>query len=420
MHTLTYHPSSIKGSPVVTVPASKSISNRLLLLNALHNHCLTIHNLSTSEDTLLLSSILSRYFSRATHDTPFTCDCGNAGTVLRFLTAFFSFCPGGVYRIECSTAMKARPIYPLVDALRRSGCRIGYLEQEGYPPLEITGHPPSGTLQMMTKGGVSSQYITALLLMGSRYGLNLEIKGTPVSSSYIEMTLNIFNHLNIAYRETIDGIAVTGQALSSGRISCEHDWSSAGPWYVFNALSPVGSSLRIEGLIRDSIQGDAVLAHFFKAFGVVTAYDHEGITLEKHREPEGKQLAFHIGDTPDTAPYLLAAAAACRLKMKLRGTEHLRFKESDRVMSMQKALEPANVTIREYQPGMLLMDAQQANLHKPLTVNPVGDHRIAMAMAPLVVKTGTMYMKNPKVTGKSYPNFWTQLKKCGVTVYQHP
>lgn len=419
MNQLTCYSSSLAEAPVVKVPASKSISNRLLMLSALHGQNLSIKNLSSSEDTMLLSGILCEYFSKGSHDKPFIFNCGNAGTVLRFLTAFFSFRSGGIYYLACNTPMKSRPIYPLVDSLRRIGCHIEYLEKPGYPPLKIMGQSPSRPLHMVADGSVSSQFITALLLVGSRFGLHLEVKGALVSASYIEMTLNLFSRLNISYQKTHFGISLEGQFLPAVEAVCEYDWSSAAPWYVFMALRSSGSKLHISGLEEKSIQGDAVLARFFRSFGVTTSYGRGGITLEKQLGPTCQGLSFHVGSTPDTAPYLLAAAAACGLKMELRGVGHLRIKESDRIISMQKALEPANVSLREASPGIIQMDAQQATLNKHLIINPMEDHRIAMAMAPLVIKTNKMTIHNPKVTGKSYPNFWDELKKCGINVYQH-
>jgi len=401
---------TISNNPLLKVPASKSISNRLLILNALSGNKLTIKNLSDSEDTLLLESLLEKY---AHNERQFNCQ--NAGTVFRFLTAFLSF-QSGIFFLTGNSAMKKRPIHPLVDAIKSIDERIEIIYQEkfGYPPLKIHGTNINKEIKTTIDSSISSQFITALIMAGIRHGITLKIEKEPASLSYIQMTLMLLEKLNIHYQFRDDTIILPSQKVQEQEIVVEYDWSSAAPWYVLTSTMHKGFSLLINGLQEKSIQGDKKLSSLFKPLGVQTTYHNDFIKLQKTAHPYIQDLTYDIKDIPDTALYLLTAYAANKIDLTLTGTYHLRYKESDRIEAMQQELSKLGTKLE-------LLSPDSIKLHSPIsfetknniTINSHGDHRIAMAFAPLATLIKNLSISEADTVAKSYPNFWVELKKCG-------
>ncbi|MFW6019083.1 MAG: 3-phosphoshikimate 1-carboxyvinyltransferase [Bacteroidales bacterium] len=414
MNRLTIYKSLIANKvPLIKVPASKSISNRLLVLNAVFDNKLTIQNLSKSEDTLLLQSLLEQY-SRNIHHF----NCHNAGTVFRFLTAFLSFQPG-IFYLTGSYAMKKRPIYPLVDAIKKidSSIKITYPEKYGFPPLEIRGTHVNQEIETNIDSSISSQFITALLITGIQKGVTLNIGNKPASYSYIQMTLMLLEKLGIQYHRYKNTLRIPAQQLQQQAIWVEYDWSSAAPWYVLTSIMHKGYSLQIDGLHKESIQGDTALNNLFNHLGVQTNYTGDSIVLHKTSDPPARALELDTTDIPDTVLYLLTACAANKIELTLTGISHLRYKESDRIKAMQKELKKLgaelDVTIKD---TIKLHPAESINTKNDIIINPHGDHRIAMAFAPLAGIIDDLSIHDPDSVKKSYPNFWLEFQKCGFHI----
>ena len=399
-------------APTIDVPASKSISNRLLILNALYGNRIQIQNLSESEDTRLLKLLLEQ-FSQNKTNVPF--DCQNAGTVFRFLTAFLSFQPAS-FSLTGNSAMKKRPVFPLVDAIKKidSNIEITYLEKPGYPPLKIHGKKLPGEINTKIDSSISSQFITALLLAGIPTGITLEIDNQPASYSYIQMTLSLLEQLRIHYQLCQNTITIPAQSVQKQDIFVEYDWSSAAPWYVLTSTMPKGFSMQIFGLQQNSIQGDQYLSKLFKHMGVQTKFYQSYIKLRKISYPDIQELTFDTTEIPDTVPYLLTACAANKINLKLTGISQLRYKESDRIEAMKQELDKTGSKLELCSPDSLKLHSPGSfNKIKDLTVHSHGDHRIAMAFAPLASLIENIAITGYDTVSKSYPTFWNEFQKCG-------
>ncbi|MGM0612037.1 MAG: 3-phosphoshikimate 1-carboxyvinyltransferase [Bacteroidota bacterium] len=410
MNKLTINKTQITDKvPFIKVPASKSISNRLLILNALSGNKLTIKNLSDSEDTLLLKKLLEEFMQNKTQ-----LNCQNAGTVFRFLTAFLSFQPGSFY-LTGNSAMKSRPVYPLVNAIKRinSHITISYPEKSGYPPLQIHGKELNKEIKTNIDSSISSQFITALLMTGVRHGITLKIEKKPASLSYIQMTLMLLEKLNIHYQFHDDTIILPSQKLQDQEVVVEYDWSSAAPWYVLTSIMQTGYSIQVYGLQEESIQGDQELSQLFSHLGVQTTYHSEYIELRKTARPNIQDLTYDIKNIPDTALYLLTACAANETDLTLNGISHLRYKESDRIKAMQQELSKLGVKLEIRSPDIIKLHSPKSfETKNDITINSHGDHRIAMAFAPLATLIKNLSISEPDTVAKSYPNFWQEFQKC--------
>ncbi|MFO8054683.1 MAG: hypothetical protein R6U19_05905 [Bacteroidales bacterium] len=409
------HERQVVENPDIQVPASKSISNRLLLINALHNDPLTIENLSSSEDTVLLKTILTDYFTTP-HPQELSLDCQNAGTVFRFLTAFFSF-RKGIFILRGSEAMKKRPVYPLVESLQAAGARIDYLEHQGYPPLKIIGQEIRNSIKTRIGGDISSQFISALILAGSKYGLDLKINNYQVSKPYIQMTLELLTSLGAVVNYKGHRITLPKQEIPPGKIFNEYDWSSAAPWYLLTSIMPVGYSLFIKGLTKDSIQGDKILARLFSELGVKTHWHKDGAGIEKKQSFVKDQLQFDVSGVPDIVPCFLAACAANKVRVTLTGISHLRHKESDRIFSMKEGLGKLGCKLEVRSSTHLYLHPCTSGISSPAEIDSFEDHRIAMAFAPLASRTKELSITAPDSVAKSYPGFWEELQKCGFRIH---
>lgn len=394
----------IKGE--INLSASKSISNRVLIINALSYSPYPVRNLSDSDDTKVL---LNALFS---NQNKF--DIGHAGTAMRFLTAFLAKIVGE-WEITGSERMKQRPIKILVDALNELGAKIEYPENEGFPPLKIFGSHLKGK-NIELDGSVSSQYISALLMIAPTIenGLNLKLNGEITSRSYIELTLKLMEKFGVRHDWKENTIYVPEQKYFPMDFTVEADWSGASYWYEIIALANEGEVF-LENLQLESLQGDANIAEWFTQFGVESIQHENGVLLKKTVEKPLQKLILDFIENPDVAQTMACLCVAKRIPFHFTGLKTLKIKETDRIAALQNELAKFGASLTEPKHGELEWDGQidlQLKEEKPV-VKTYHDHRMALAFAPMALAGLTFEIDDPMVVTKSYPKFWEDLKNVG-------
>ena len=407
---------SLRGELIL--PSSKSISNRLLMIGALSETDFPVDGLSEAEDTLLLQSLLEAIRQQSGDSSVITLDTANAGTVMRFLTAYLAFRPGR-WVLTGSDRMKRRPIGILVEALQAIGADIEYLSWLGYPPILIKGKPLSGR-EVTIDSGVSSQFISALLMIAPSLpnGLHLRLRGQSVSWPYIEMTLRLMKNFGIRVKRTGQRIQVPPGRYLPAAYKVESDWSAAAFWYEAAALSG-DADLVLKGLDQGSLQGDSVLAEIFQNFGVNTDYRDDGIRLTSTNRKAGG-FYFDFTSYPDIAPPVITTCAALGIRGRFEGLKSLRIKETDRLYAIQHEIDKMGFSMQcaTFDGAMPALELNPVH-PKPRSEHPIdtyGDHRMAMTFAPLALCSGAMRILNPNVVVKSYPKYWEHLKLLGFEV----
>ncbi len=403
--SLTLIPPAYPLHGTIQLEGSKSISNRLLILQALCAEGFDIHNLSPSDDTTTLSRLLA--------EKPAMCDVGAAGTTMRFLTALFAITDGE--RILTGSArMQQRPIGILVDALRMLGANITYLANDGYPPIRIRGKKLRGG-RVRVRADVSSQYISALMMIGPMLekGLELVLEGKIASFPYIHMTLRTMQELGINCSIQDNIIRVAPGNYLSKPMQAESDWSAASYHYSLCALSP-GSVLRIQGLFSDSLQGDSVLPDIYKQLGVQTTFDGADMIITNTGQLS-ERLDMDYSDCPDIAQTVAVTCAALGVPGKFSGVESLRIKESDRTVALQTELKKFDVAFDEVDTHVWSLQGKLKPT-KGVTIETYEDHRMAMSFAPLALTAGDITIEEPHVVRKSYPSFWMDMARLGFSL----
>ncbi len=390
----------------ITIPSSKSISNRVQIINALSYSFEPIKNLSTCDDSKVMQEIL---FSNTN-----VFDVGQAGTSMRFLTAYLAKIIGE-WTLTGSERMKERPISTLVDALNSIGAQISYLEKEGYPPLKILGSNITGK-EVELDGDISSQYISALLLIAPTLenGLRIKLKGRVVSRSYIEMTLHIMKEFGIQSKFNANEIYVANQRYNIIPYTVEGDWSGASYWYAFMALAPEGK-LFLEGLRKNTFQGDSKLIEVFSKLGVKTNFSKKGMSIEQTNTFCNK-LVIDLNEMPDLAQTFAVVAALKNIPFHFKGLETLKIKETNRITALINELAKLGYVLYEPKNGELAWNGETKTVNEPITIETYKDHRMAMAFAPVAMLHSTVKINDPMVVSKSYPNFWEQLKEIGFNI----
>lgn len=398
--------SNINTDSYLIITGSKSESNRCLLLKALFND-ITIENLSNSDDTELMKNALSSNHSLI--------DIHHAGTAMRFLTAFFATQNGRKIILTGSSRMKERPIRILVDALRNLGAKIEYSENEGFPPLKIQGQELLKS-EVFLKANVSSQYISALLLIAPslKNGLNLYLDGKITSIPYIEMTLALLNEVGIKTSFESNKINVFPyEGHSSKTLIVESDWSSASYFYSIVSLSSVGTKINISSYKENSLQGDAILSEIYNSLGVSSKFNDSVLTIEKVSDDLPKSLDLDLSNTPDIAQTIAVSCLGLQINCNLTGLHTLKIKETDRLLALKNEIKKLGTNIE------ISNNSLEINLPKPLLKNveikTYNDHRMAMSFAPLMLRTD-IYINDANVVSKSYPNFWNDLEKLGLNL----
>lgn len=391
----------------VQLPASKSICNRALILNALSYSPYEIQNLSDCDDTDVMVKALN------SNDSHF--DVKAAGTAMRFLTAFLSKVVGE-WTITGTERMKNRPIRILVDALNAVGAKIEYLEKEGFPPLRIMGSALQGG-EISLDGGVSSQYISALLMIAPlmEKGLTLHLQGKVISKPYIHLTLQLMKQYGVESEWVGSTIKVAPQSYRPLPYTVESDWSAASYWYEMMALSQQ-AEIELKGLFKESLQGDAAGAKLFAQLGVATDYKAGGVVLRKNGNVCQK-LIYDFVNEPDLAQTFVTTCAFMDIPFRFIGLQSLKIKETDRIEALKCELRKLGYVLTDTNGSILEWNGERCEPEPHPVITTYEDHRMAMAFAPasLVRKEG-IEIAHPEVVSKSYPHFWENLESAGFVV----
>ena len=399
----------------VALPASKSISNRALIIYALSGGQTLPQNLSDCDDTEVIIDAL--------RDMPKEINIKAAGTAMRFMTAFLAVMKGS-HILTGTERMKHRPIGILVDALRSLGSDIAYIGEEGYPPLRITGEKlKGGTLEIA--GNVSSQYISALLMIGPvlEKGLELRLTGDIISRPYIDLTLWMMGEFGAdAEWTSSDTITVKPQPYKHREYFIENDWSGASYWYEMLALtSDRDAELRLTGLKDGSKQGDSVVRYIFSLLGVKTAFQSkkstkpQTVTIKTNGRCLPK-LEYDFINSPDLAQTFVVVCAAKGVPFHFKGLSTLKIKETDRIEAMKKEMRKLGYVIENKKDSELIWNGETCEPAMEQGIDTYEDHRMALAFAPYALKSGSIIINNPQVVTKSYPSFWTSLTEAGFTI----
>jgi len=384
-----------------TIPlaSSKSESNRALILDALTGFQCDVQNLSTARDTQTMIRLL-----RAEDEVA---DVLDAGTTMRFLTAYFAV-TGQQKTMTGTPRMCERPIGILVDALRTLGADIQYERNEGYPPLKINGFSASGINQVSIRGDVSSQYISALLMIAPALpdGLTLSLTGDIGSRPYIEMTMEQMRVFGAQVTADWDAktITVTPAAYMPCEYSVESDWSGASYWYSVVALAQPGSVVELLGLKEKSLQGDSAIVDIMRSLGVDSLFTDRGVLLTQTEA--APSLAWDFTNCPDLAQTVAACCAAKQIPLTLTGIESLKIKETDRVAALQAELQKIGAELVEVDTNTRyeVRSIAHTSAEAPV-IDTYDDHRMAMAFAPVAMRQAVI-IDEPGVVAKSYPSFW--------------
>lgn len=401
------------------LPASKSISNRALILHSLARGGIVPRNLSESDDT--------RVMIRALGSTSGEIDILAAGTAMRFLTAYLSVTPGT--RIITGTRrMQQRPIRILVNALRELGARIEYTGNEGFPPLRITGTELKGD-ELSLAGNISSQYISALLMIGAVLpkGLRLNLTGDLISRPYINLTLQLMRDFGArADWDSESRIIVHPGGYQDVPFAVESDWSAASYWYQIIALfgdkgkgagegKNAGPVIELLGLFPRSYQGDSRGAAIFSRLGIRTEYTGNGVKLTKTGVPVTR-LVEDMMDIPDLAQTFVVTCCLMNIPFRFTGLQSLKIKETDRIIALIAELHKLGYVIRSEQDSILTWDGERCSAEVVPVIDTYEDHRMAMAFAPVCLMLPQIKIDEPQVVSKSYPNYWEDLQKAGFGV----
>ena len=392
----------------ISLPTSKSISNRALMIAALCGGEPQVLHPALCDDTAVMVDALARQEGDI--------NVGAAGTAMRFLTAYFATREGVTVTLDGVERMRHRPIGPLVDALRSLGAHIEYLGQEGFPPLQITGTAMHGGNITMA-GDVSSQFISAvMMILPAIGGGSIQLTGNIVSAPYIHMTAAVMRSMGATVDFTGSTIAV-GNGYKGNDIVVEADWSAAAPWYALAALLPQ-SSITLQGLTADSIQGDARLVDLGSRLGIASRFDSHGVTLDTSRFIDCCCSNFaDMAATPDLVPSWAVLMCLLERSFRMTGVRTLRLKESNRIEVLRQELLKLGYVLKiEGEDAISWYGERVAVTTQPPVIDSHGDHRMAMAFAPAAVRFPGLIIRDADVVSKSYPAYWRHLTQCGFTI----
>jgi 3-phosphoshikimate 1-carboxyvinyltransferase len=406
---ITLHKSKIVNrKSKITITGSKSESNRLLLLKALYP-TISLENVSNSDDSVLMTNALSSQSE--------VVDIHHAGTAMRFLTAYFSIHEGREVTLTGSKRMKERPIQILVEALQELGADISYMENAGYPPIKIKGKNLTKN-KVSLQANVSSQYISALLLIASKLenGLELTLEGDITSVPYIKMTLSLLDEIGVESSFVGNTITVkpNTKKLETKILTVESDWSSASYYFSIAALCEIGTEITLSSYKENSLQGDSALVEIYKHFGVTTSYKENTIQLKKTSTTKRDTLIeFDLTNAPDIAQTIAVTCFALGIPCNLTGLHTLKIKETDRLVALKNEIEKLGGVVAITDTSLHL-SASHA-IKEYVSIATYNDHRMAMAFAPLALKT-PIVIEDAEVVSKSYPTFWDDLESIGFKI----
>ena len=390
----------------IKLPASKSISNRALILKALSKSQFPIENLSDCDDT--------RVMVAAFKSDSNTFDIGAAGTSMRFLTAYLSRVPGE-WIITGSKRMQERPIRVLVEAINSLGGRIDYINNHGFPPLLIKGRALDGG-DIYLSGGISSQYISALLMIAPTMtnGLSIHLEGEVISTPYIKMTLKIMAEFGVKCEWIGNEIKILPENYKPIEYLVESDWSAASYWYSIAALSDE-AEIELKGLFEKSTQGDSKVAELFLDLGIQTEFTCDGVKLTKTNRIT-KKMFHNFVNEPDLAQTFVVVCCLMNIPFMFTGLQSLKIKETDRIEALKVEMKKLGYIITDSQNSILEWDGERCTPEENPVIATYEDHRMAMAFAPAAIKLDHLNMAEPMVVTKSYPNYWVDLQKAGFLI----
>jgi len=398
----------------LSLPASKSIANRLLIMQSF-NPEMAIGNLSEANDTVLLQQLIRQMQNAGKHDNPVTLDAGPAGTVYRFMTARLAIEPG-TWFLTGSERMKERPVKLLIEALRLLGADIEYAGNEDYPPLIIRGRKLKGGA-VSIDAGVSSQYISALMMIGPELeeGLDLKLTGNVGSLPYIEMTARLMQQAGINVFSSKNRYVIPKQSYAPVKLITEPDWSAASYWFQIVSLSKQ-SEVLLRDLKPGSLQGDSAVKALFEPLGVCSQFTDNGLLL-KHTHSSVTRFTADFSDIPDLAQTFAVTLAAKGIPSRLTGLRSLRIKETDRIKALILDLDACGLKAIEKENFVLELQQQLITIQaKTPFIQTWHDHRMAMSFAPICLTGKSLQIENPDVVQKSYPSFWNHLIDAGFLV----
>ena len=424
----------------ISIPGSKSESNRALIIQAFASDRIQIKNISNSDDTRALiqalelaheslsssagsssgsnssSSSGSSSLSSLSSNSEIKIDCGHAGSTFRFLTAYFAGLAGKEIILTGSEQLQSRPMAPLLKALRALGAEITCLAKEGFAPIRISGKKLNATMPIEIDSSLSSQYISALLLIGSQMegGLNLNLNQNRVSNAYIQMTISLLNQAGIKVSDQQASLHIAAQKIQAHTFYIEPDWSSASYWYAIKSLGYSGN-IFLSGLKKNSTQGDACIAKLMENYGVQTIYHADGIELIAGNIYK-EDLLIDCIDCPDLAPTLIATAAAMRLPYRFTGIQTLAHKESNRTEALRIELAKIGAELKEAAGICYLNYTHPYDFSKALVFDTHQDHRMAMCLAPLALQWPNITIHNAAVVEKSYRSFWDDFAQTRLSL----
>ena len=398
------------------LPASKSISNRVLVIHALTGGSTLPSNLSDCDDTEVIVNALD--------NNPYEINIKAAGTAMRFMTAYLAVKTGEEHVLTGTERMQHRPISILVDALRHLGAHIEYAGEEGYPPLRIKGRRLEGGL-LEVAGNISSQFISALLLIGPclQNGLTLHMTGDVISRPYIDLTLWTMREFGAdAEWSDYDTITVKPQPYKDRPYLTENDWSAASYWYEMMALTGnMDDEIKLEGLMDASKQGDSQVRYIFSLLGVKTVFETTEagvpttVTLQ-HSGHSVPRLEYNFVNSPDLAQTFVVCCALMNVRFHFTGLSTLKIKETDRIEAMKKEMRKLGYVIRSVNDSELIWDGERCESSLEAGIDTYEDHRMALAFAPAALRFDGLKINTPQVVTKSYPYFWDDLKAAGFEI----
>jgi 3-phosphoshikimate 1-carboxyvinyltransferase len=395
----------------IHLPASKSISNRVLVLNSLCHHPKEIKNISVCDDTDVMI--------KALRDKDREINIGAAGTAMRFLTAYLSV-KKGTRTITGTERMKNRPIKLLVEALRSLGAQIEYLEKEGFPPLRIKGEELTGG-DVSLDGSISSQYISALLMIAPLMtnGMRLHLTGDVISRPYINLTIRLMRMFGVIVFEEGQTFTIPPQQYSPvENFTVEADWSAASYWYEMVALCKGEETyISLPGLLPDSLQGDALITKLFDKLGVKTTFTVSGVTLTKKERNTDLPLIFDFIAMPDMAQTAVVTCIMLGIPFRFTGLQSLKIKETDRLVALRTELNKLGYPLTIHDGKNLEWAGEQSNAVQSPVIATYEDHRMAMAFTPIsICRKEGIHIADPQVVSKSYPSYWEDLNKTGFSI----
>lgn len=390
----------------IALPASKSISNRALILNGLSLNASTLENLSDCDDTQVMIEAFRSGSSLI--------DVKAAGTSMRFLTALLAITPGE-WIITGTERMQERPINILVEALTSLGARISYIANIGYPPLKIKGTALDGG-DIYLSGDVSSQFISALLMIAPTMskGLTIHLEGDIISIPYIKMTLGMMSQFGVKAHWEDKIIRIHPQEYRPTHYVVESDWSAASYWYEMAALTD-NAHIELKGLFKESMQGDSKVSELFLDLGVNTEFTENGVILTKS-DRITKKMFHNFVNEPDLAQTFVVTCCMMDIPFMFTGLQSLKIKETDRIEALKAEMKKLGYLIYDSQNSILEWNGERCEPETEAVIRTYEDHRMAMAFAPAAIKMGHINMAHPNVVTKSYPNYWNDLKTVGFTI----